>query len=64
MVGIVFSEVDPIRREGMLLRKPVAMALMNLTGETIALGEDQMADSCPSEVTFGRKHVLAQARGG
>ena len=48
----------------MLSGNPVAVALMNLARATTRDGVDQMGDSWSSEVTPGRKRVLAQAQGG
>ena len=47
----------------MLSWNPVAVALINLAIATSRAGEIQRGDSCPSEETVGRKHVLGQALG-
>ena len=55
---------EPVPSGGILSGKPVVVALMNLARATTSAGVDQMGDSWSSEVTPGRKRVLAQARGG
>ena len=63
--GTAVSRVgELVPNRGMLSGKPVAVALMNLAKATTSDRVDQMGDSWPSEVTPGRKRVLAQAQGG
>ena len=55
---------DPTPTGGMPSGNPVVVALMNLASATVSAGVDQMRESCPCELTIGRKCVLAQAVGG
>ena len=47
-----------------VIRKPMAIALINFTIATSRAEEVQIGESCPSKVIVGRKGVLAQALGG
>ena len=55
---------ESVPNGGMLSGNPVAVALMNLASAIVRAGDDQPGDSWLSEVTPGRKRVLAQAPGG
>ena len=64
MSSSLFRVGEPMPRGGILSGEPVAVALTNLTRATSSVGEVQIGDSCLSEVTVGRRRVLAHALGG